>query len=105
MRYLDFERVAPGEVKQGDILMCYAHDDQWECRNARVVDIEMIDGPGVFRFVADREYAEPYEYRICLHCRHVNMKRLDAVGGPVFQWHLFSWNGVTRYRLRGIETL
>jgi hypothetical protein len=64
----------------------------------------VIDGPGVFRFVADREYAMTYAYRVCLHCRHVNLKRLDAAGGPVFQWHLFSWNGVTRYRLTESET-
>jgi hypothetical protein len=91
---IKFERIAPDRVQIGDILMCSRHDDQWERVNTRVVGIERDDTPGAHQI---GEYSRPYAYRIWLTCRHISLKRLDAAGGPEYRWHLFPWNGVTRY--------
>lgn len=94
-KFIRFERVAPDQVRVGDIIMCYRHDDQWEHANARVIAIEMDDKPGIWTFSSGGRH--PYDYRIWLTCRHISLKRLDATGGPEYRWHRFPWNGVTRY--------
>ncbi len=70
--------------------MCYRHDDQWEHANARVIDIRRDETPGTFA-------GRTYSYQVWLTCRHISLKRLDALGGPVYCWHRFPWNRVTRF--------
>ena len=97
-----FERVSPDQLKVGDLVMCFAHDDQWERRAARIVEIERDATPGIWtptNSLGVPLFSYPYAYRIWLTCRHINLKRLDAEGGPAYRWHRFPWNGTTRYKL------
>jgi hypothetical protein len=96
MKRIQFEHVTPDQLKVGDIVMCFAHDDQWERRAAQVISIELDDIPGVFTF-SDSGGSYAYEYRLWLTCRHISLKRLDAEGGPAFTWHRFPWNKTARY--------
>lgn len=94
-----FELVAPDALTIGDLVICAAHDDIWEERTARIVDIDPVEGAGVYRFGPERRWWMAYDYRLFLLCRHISLKRLDATGGPVFRWHRFSWNKTVRYRI------
>lgn len=89
-KMIRFEYVSPDQLRVGDILCCYRHDDQLEAKNARIVGLQKVEKKGVI-------FGLEYEYEIILTCRHVNVKRLDAEGGPIYLWHLYPWNGVTRY--------
>lgn len=85
--------------------MCYCHDDQWESRSTRVISVEVDHTSGVVSSSAPEkwDFSYPYEYRVKLTCRHVNLKRLDAEGGPPYQWRFYPWNSVARYILKTKE--
>jgi hypothetical protein len=100
--HVDFEHVFPDQIQVGDVIMCYKHDDQHEQANAKVVGIERDNTPGVF-LVGGHEYH--YDYRLWLVCRHFSLRYPDAEGGPEYRWHLFPWNGVSRYKASSVENL
>ena len=94
---MQFDLITPNQIRVGDILMCYHHDSQWERRSCRVVAIDLDNVPGTYTWASG--WSIDYEYMVHLTCRHVNVKRLDAEGGPVYRWSLFPWNTVGRFLL------
>lgn len=97
-RGTSFEIVHGADLRPGDLLHCYRHDDQWEARTARVVSVE-VSSPGVYDWKRPDFGPTPYEYIATVTCHHIDLKRLEATGGPTFEWHLFNWNTVGRINL------
>ena len=95
-----FHKIPPDHLRVGDIIMCYAHDDQWEQRNARVCEVTVNRAPGVWDIPwPDGSKVEhwAYDYRVTVTARHVSLKRPDAAGGPAFTWGFYPWNSVFRF--------
>lgn len=98
MVQFEWQLVMPHEVDIGDVLMCTMHDDQWESRSCRVVDVDIDRRAGVLQVPDDKGdcHRWEYSYQVYLTCRHVNAKRPEALGGPTFLWHCYPWNKVAR---------
>lgn len=96
MKHHTWQQISPLELRVGDVIMCFRHDDQWEQAEARIVDLCVI-GPG--EYVWNNGYRKNYQAYIMARCRHVGLKHLDATGGPEFDWGFFDWNHAYRWDL------
>ena len=95
------ESVTPDQLEVGDIVMCFAHDDQLEQANARIVRIDRDDRHYLwcFRDNRGREYRYAVTYTIWLTCHHLN-RHGNPKNQPSYIWHRFPWNTTTRYLSR-----